>query len=176
MRIAIPLILGLLLLVSCVSAAFPPPVVDFTANETSVCVFDYVQFTDTSVYYGSPTWQWSITDPSTVVSWGSFDENPVHQFDTAGTYNVWLQVQDVWGIDDELKVGYITVRDCYNANFTANKTCDIGIPRVVSLNGTCSSPLGKTTWRINPNESFSYWDGSSWITDLDGIWSVSQRH
>ena len=165
------LCMAVLCIVAPALAAFPPPVADFRANETDICVFDYVQFTDESTYYGSPTWQWEVTDPLTTTTWGSFDENPVHQFDTVGTYNVFLIVQDAWGTGNELKTGYIVVRDCYTADFWANKTCDIGAPRVVSLNGTCSSPLGKTVWHIDPNESFSYWDGTNWIDDLDGVWT-----
>lgn len=169
-------LLFILFLVSVASAAFPPPAADFTASNLSVCPYDVIQFTDTSVYYGAPTWWWLFGD-----SQDAHDENPTHYYDTPGVYTVQLWVHDAWGEDWENKTAYITVRDCYGADFVANLTCSIGKPRFVLFNETGTPCIidgdpGKSSWVINPNESWSYWDGTDWHTDFDGIFDGDDTH
>ena len=85
------------------AVALPAPVADFTANVTSGKMPLAVQFTDAST--GSPSeWSWDFGDGNT-----SADKNPVHVYDSAGTYNVSLTVTNAAGNDSETKNGYIAV-------------------------------------------------------------------
>ena len=83
------------------------PKAEFTANETYVCVDEWVQFTDQSI--NNPTmWQW-VMSPG---GWDSHSQNPAHQFDTAGLYSVNLTASNADGTDFEYKVNYINVINC----------------------------------------------------------------
>jgi len=137
---AILVITILLCLIQFAAASFPPPVVDFTANETIVCTYDVIQFTDASTYYGTPNFFWEFGD-----SQDSHSENPTHYYDTAGTYDVYHSVMDEWGTGFSDKENYITVRDCFTADFTSNKTCQIGKPMNVSFASNCAEP-DKSHW------------------------------
>ncbi|MCK4761425.1 MAG: M6 family metalloprotease domain-containing protein, partial [Candidatus Aminicenantes bacterium] len=82
-----------------------PPVANFSANDTTVTEGDYVTFTDLST--NSPTsWSWTFTGgtPSSSTS-----QNPVIQYNTAGTYAVSLTATNAAGSDGETKTNYITV-------------------------------------------------------------------
>jgi len=138
--IAAIFILISLLLVSPVFGAFPPPVVNFTSNVTTACLYDVIQFNDTSVYYGVPTFFWEFGD-----SQDSHLENPTHYYDTSGTYDIYHTVLDEWGSGFIEKIGYITVLDCFNANFTSNQTCQIGKPLSVLFTSGCAEP-DKSHW------------------------------
>lgn len=88
----------------CNSAAQAPSA-DFTANKTTVCVGETVDFTDASS--GVPTtWAWTFNGgtPNT-----STAQNPTVTYSTAGTYSVTLTVTNATGTDTETKVNYITV-------------------------------------------------------------------
>lgn len=136
------LILISLLLVSPVLGAFPPPEANFTSNVTNVCTYDVIQFTDISVYStDEPTgWFWDFGD-----SQDSHGQTPTHYYDTPGVYDVYFTAFDFWGSGFMDKEKYITVRDCFNANFTSNQTCQIGKPLVVSFTSGCAEP-DKSHW------------------------------
>jgi len=133
--------------------ALAPPVADFTANETSVCTFDVIQFTDTSDDWGQPitAWFWLFGD-----SQDSHIQNPTHYYDTAGVYDVSLWVQNAWGNDTEIKTGYITVTDCYTGDFSANVTCQIGKPLGVQFDSSCDPAAKSYWWFGDGNTSDSY--------------------
>jgi PKD repeat protein len=83
----------------------PPvaPVAGFTASPTSGPTPLPVQFTDTST--GPPTsWSWTFGDGGTSTS-----QNPLHQYQAAGTYTVTLAVSNSLGSDTVTKTGLITV-------------------------------------------------------------------
>ena len=82
-----------------------PPVAAFSANDTSICVGDSVHFTDQSTgVITSRSWIFQGGLPPT-----SSSPNPTVTYDTAGQYNVTLQVTDSAGSDTLLKTHYITV-------------------------------------------------------------------
>jgi PKD repeat protein len=82
------------------------PVAAFSANETEICIDDWVQFTDEST--NTPTmWHWILTG-----GWDSHDQNPYHQFDAEGLYSVNLTASNDYGSDYEYKVDYINVTNC----------------------------------------------------------------
>lgn len=160
----------LLFIISPVSAACKSPIADFVANETTVCIGDVIQFNDTSDYFdGTPyAWWWLFGD-----SQDSHLQNATHSYDTVGTYNVSLWVQSECGQgyynDTEVKVWYITVVNCYSADFVANRSCVIGVPAYIILNQSCGGPGIKTSWYIDAGIGFSIWNGTYWVTDADGL-------
>ncbi|HEY9113212.1 MAG TPA: PKD domain-containing protein, partial [Bacteroidales bacterium] len=84
----------------------PPPVADFTASETDICVGAAIDFTDLSLY--NPTsWEWTFEGgiPGT-----STEQDPAGiVFPTQGTYDVTLWVSNNTGFDQLLKSKYIAV-------------------------------------------------------------------
>jgi len=99
---------------------------NFSANVTSTCQGSPVSFSDQTA--GSPTaWLWSFGDGQT-----STQQNPVHTYNTPGTYNVSLQVT-VGGNSNTLnRPGYIVVHP--NPTATANVS-----------NATCGNANGSLT-------------------------------
>jgi hypothetical protein len=153
-----------------VSASFPPPTANFISDTTSVCPYEVITFTDTSTYSsgtGTGTaWWWLFGD-----SQDSHAENPTHYYDTPGVYTVQFRATDFWGEGWENKTRYITVRDCYTADFSSNSTCSIGKPKVINLTSTCEVPLGKSGWTISPFPGWTYWNGTDWVEDNDGTFT-----
>ncbi len=81
-----------------------PPAASFTANVTSGEAPLAVQFTDASS--GSPTtWAWDFENDGAV---DSTEQNPVHTYETAGSYTVNLTVGNAAGSDSEVKTEFIT--------------------------------------------------------------------
>ena len=82
-----------------------PPVAAFTASSTTITAGQAVAFTDASS--GEATsWSWSFPGgtPET-----SAEQNPVVTYNTVGTYDVTLTVNNVNGSDTKTSTGYITV-------------------------------------------------------------------
>ena len=76
------------------------PVADFTVDKNMILPTGIVQFTDLST--GNPTgWWWQFGDGGT-----SILQNPTHQFDEFGVYDVSLMVTNSNGSDE------ITITDC----------------------------------------------------------------
>lgn len=81
------------------------PVADFTANTTTVCLGESVDFTDLSS--NSPTsWLWNFGDGGS-----SSSQNTTYTYNTPGTYTVTLTVTNVSGSDDEEKTNLIVVSE-----------------------------------------------------------------
>ena len=81
------------------------PVADFTGSPTSGEAPLTVTFTDQST--NNPTsWSWDFGDGGT-----STEQNPVHTYNSAGTYTVKLTATNDCGSDTETKVDYITVTE-----------------------------------------------------------------
>ena len=86
-----------------------PLTADFSANQTTVCDGDDIDFTDLSTG-GATGWTWTFNGASPA---SSTSQNPTNiNYATPGTYDVTLVVTDGSGNDTETKVGYITVDDC----------------------------------------------------------------
>ncbi len=101
----------------CVAAAIntiqivPAPVAafDFTAS----CAENNAQFNDLSQTNGSGTivsWSWNFGDPLSGVNNFSNEQNPVHQFTSAGTYDVQLIIMSSSGCSDTV-VNQIDIND-----------------------------------------------------------------
>ncbi len=87
------------------------PVIDFTGSPTSGAKPLTVAFTATNTGGTVDTWAWDFGDGGT-----SADQNPSHQYTTAGTFTVTLTATNTGGTDTETKTGYITVNA--NVDFT----------------------------------------------------------
>ncbi|MFZ5552219.1 MAG: PKD domain-containing protein [Bacteroidota bacterium] len=102
------------------AAASAAPVASFTADQTSICAGDTVNFTNTST--GAPftsiNWTFAGGTPSS-----STVANPSVIYSTPGTYTVTLSVVNASGNDTETITNYITVTDCTpSASFTTAST------------------------------------------------------
>lgn len=79
------------------------PVANFTASPTSGYAPLTVQFTDAST--NSPTnWTWDFGDGA-----NSTEQNPIHKYTNAGTYNVTLNASNEYGFSVVTREAYITV-------------------------------------------------------------------
>lgn len=138
------------------SAAATPPTASFTATPTSGAAPLEVHFTDTSTAGSSAitAWNWDFGDSST-----SSDRNPVHTYDTAGTYSVSLTATTADGSDEALQSNAIVVTSGTGtapmAAFSADVTSG-NAPLAVQFTDESdpgSSPI--TTW------SWDFGDGST---------------
>nr|MDO8117871.1 PKD domain-containing protein [Candidatus Sigynarchaeota archaeon] len=98
------------------------PTLDFNVNDTSIHEGDTVSFTST-VSTGNPpfSFQWDFGDGSP----NDTTQNPGHQYNTAGSYNVTLTVTDNDGdVEVVKKVSYISVLDNLfpDADFSASES------------------------------------------------------
>ncbi|MEP7171739.1 MAG: M36 family metallopeptidase, partial [Bacteroidota bacterium] len=90
--------------------ATQPPVAAFNSNVSTVSCMGNVTFTDQSTQPFS--WLWRFGDNTT-----STLQNPVHAYNTPGTYNVKLIVTNTLGSDSIIHT--VTVTPTYTANVTA---------------------------------------------------------
>lgn len=82
-----------------------PPVVAFTASQTTIFVEESVNFTDLST--NNPTsWSWTFEGgaPATSTS-----QNPSVVYNSPGTFNVSLTVSNASGTDNKTNIDYISV-------------------------------------------------------------------
>lgn len=79
------------------------PTAAFSADKTRVSAGEQVAFTDQSI--NLPTsWMWDFGDGQK-----SYLQSPIHTYTAPGKYTVSLTVSNQKGVDDEIKVEYITV-------------------------------------------------------------------
>lgn len=82
------------------------PVTAFTANKTTICIGQSINFTDQST--GTPTsWSWSFPGAATTTSTTQNPQNIV--YNTAGTYSVTLTASNTGGSTPLTRTNYITV-------------------------------------------------------------------
>jgi PKD repeat protein len=82
------------------------PAAQFSATTVQGKVPLVVQFTDASVSTGTTSYRWDINNDGVV---DYTVKNPVHIYQTAGTFTVKLTVTNTSGSDSETKTGYVTV-------------------------------------------------------------------
>ena len=103
--------------------------VDFTSSATTISIGGTVAFTDQSC--GNPySWQWTITGPGQVVYVGgttSTSQNPVVQFNTAGSYTISLAATGAGGTFTQTKTNYITVNSCTYCSTSDSNTRMTGL-------------------------------------------------
>lgn len=124
-----------------VNVCLPPPVADFSATPTTVCVNTNVQFTDlTTGYYSNLAWTFPGGSPA-----ASIALNPIVTYASPGTYSVTLIASSPSGSSTMTKNSYITVNACAApvANFTAGPT-QICIGQQVNFADLSTN--GPSTW------------------------------
>ncbi len=104
-----------LLLIHCDDSDLQPPVVDFSADQTTVPAGGVVTFTDLSTgVIDIRSWSFPGGNPSTFAS-----VDPVITYSTPGIYDVTLEASNPAGSSIETKTAYITVT--FEAEFSADK-------------------------------------------------------
>ena len=133
-----------------------PPVADFTASATAICVGQSVTFTDTSTNVpGAWTWTLPGGTPNSAT-----DQNPTVVYNTAGTYTVTLQAANFNGIDTKVVTNMITVTAYPTVTSTTPASrCDTG---TVTLGATASA--GTLNWYANPTGGSAIGSGASFTT------------
>ncbi|WOX55907.1 PKD domain-containing protein [Methanoculleus palmolei] len=158
------------------------PTANFTANVTAGPPPLVVRFTETSLVTDPAGWYWEFGDGST-----SDLRNPVHTFESSGTYSVCLQVTNTSGSGWENKTDYITVelpQASLDANFTSNVTSGYSPLAVQFTDLSTGTPLawnwsfGDGTWfnatdELERNASHTYtqpglYDVRLLVTDASG--------
>lgn len=121
--------------------AIAPPVADFVANETTICLGDTVAFINLSENFPD-TLLWDFGDGNV-----STLQNPEYAYGYSDTFTVTLTATNAAGSDVMEKKAYIIVTDCAgNPDFSADVTCHIGIPITVQFTGYCTNPTFKHHW------------------------------
>jgi PKD repeat protein len=139
-----------------------PFVTSFTMNPTNGLVPLTVQFTDTST--GQPTtWLWNFGDGSS-----SDTQNPIHTFNSPGSYNVVLTTSNQQG-------------SCYNSNtisvappvasFTANPTNGL-VPLTVQFTDTSTDAPNLWIWSFGDGNT-STQQNPNYIYTSPGYYSVT---
>lgn len=118
-----------------------PPVADFLASSTSICVGNTIGFTDLTT--NQPTsWSWSFPGGTPA---SSTTQNPSVTYSTPGTYDVTLTATNGQGSDVETKLQYIVVGSS-GGSLPLIEDFESG---VFSTNGwSLSNPDNATTWDI----------------------------
>lgn len=157
------------------------PVSGFSANNTSACVGDMVQFTDEST--NIPTsWYWDLGDGNT-----SIDQHPIVQFNVVGIFDINMKASNSYGSSWENKTSYVAVASCLpptdilSADFVANATCG-NIPFAVQFNDTSiGNDVTDYYWNFNdgnesamkdPNNTFvvsDFYSINHSVTNASGI-------
>jgi PKD repeat protein len=120
-------------------------VADFEFNKNILCTGDSVTFTDIS-YHGITSWNWNFGDGATLVgSDPAVHQNPIHTYDTPGTFTVTLTVSN--GADQLSKT--------YSNVITVLGGAGLNTPLMEGFEGT--------------------WPANNWFVnnpDLDETWQV----
>jgi len=123
---------GLLLSSGCDGQQAVAPVANFVGTPTTVPVGVNVSFTDLST--NSPTsWTWNFGDGGSAST-----QNPTHAYNATGQYTVTLTAGNTAGIDQEVKVNYITV----TSGGGSTTTCD----SLVYLDGRFIAQINSTDY------------------------------
>jgi len=114
-----------------------PPVSDFTANNTTICLGNNVNFTDNST--GLPNaWTWTFS-PTTVTYINGTDansQNPQVEFNQTGNYSVTLYVENINGNDTKTINNYITVNELSVVPTGTGAEACYGTPETMTAVGT----------------------------------------
>jgi len=120
-----------------------PPIANFTANTTAICLGETttVSFSDASTE--SPTsWAWTFEGgtPST-----STAQNPTVTYSTPGTYNVQLIATNAGGSNTNAKTNFITVTSA-PCGPVCQTTASTDVPKTIpNTQGTVTSTLNVST-------------------------------
>ncbi len=112
------------------------PTADFTWS--GACINSLVSFTDQSVVAGTiQYWNWNFGDGST-----STQQNPTHTYTAAGTYNVSLAVENIYGCIDTI-IKPVTIVPLPIPAFTVDTAC---AGSGINIINTSTPPGSGYTW------------------------------
>ncbi|MCB9232610.1 MAG: PKD domain-containing protein [Bacteroidia bacterium] len=115
---------------------------DFVGSPLSGCIGTAVSFTDLTSG-GVGAWTWNFGDGGT-----SFQQNPIHVYNTPGVYNVTLTASNGPGCTNQVvKSGYITIHPQPGIAFTADSTSNCSAPFTVHFTDT-SNFGGQWFWNF----------------------------
>jgi PKD repeat protein len=138
-----------------VNVAVSQPVADFTGTPLSGTIPLTVVFTDTST--GSPTtWSWAFGDGGT-----SSEQNPMHNYSAAGTYNISLTAANAGGSNTTVRAGYVTVTAPQMTYYVYAEAGDSGTGISDMANGFWNTIKGSS----NGNTDWGDWQNSQTIID-----------
>lgn len=142
------------------------PEAEFYASETTPAINTSINFYDASA--NLPTsWTWSFS-PSTVTfkeSTTSTSQNPIVEFDAAGTYNVTLTATNANGNDTKTRTGYITVSASPSGYPDAYSTHPYGYISRVQLGTIDKTSTYTNIGSPDPNDMY-YEDWTAYSTDV----------
>lgn len=113
-----------------------PTVASFTADDSTICRFTSVNFTNTSVPL-TATLLWNFGDPASGINNTSTLPNPAHFYTTAGTYTVTLTISN--GGCTSSQTMTVLVRPNPLTNFTVADFNSCEIPFTASFTDTVSN-------------------------------------
>ncbi len=148
------------------------PTADFSATPTSGYEPLTVNFTDLSISSdGIVSWAWDFGDTGT-----SSEQNPSHEYQLAGTYDVSLTITEIdMDSDSEIKTAFITVvpAGVPIADFSATPTSGYE-PLTVSFTDLSISSDGITSWAWDFGDTgTSSEQNPSYEYQLTGAYTVS---
>ena len=134
-------------------------IANFDASLTNAYIGDEIRFTDTSI--GNPTtWEWDFESDGI---YDSFEQNPTHNYNFAGTYSVKLRITNDTQEDFIIKDNLITVEYIPPAK-PQNVQINIFYPHAIiswsavdtNINGDPITPDGYKVFYSNNGEDFFY--------------------
>jgi gliding motility-associated-like protein len=116
------------------------PFSNFSVSDQTICKGDSVQLLDFSSGIGTLTYLWNFGDGVT-----STLSSPFHTYNTAGSFQVSLQVKDGGGCPDTKTMSnFISVHDKPKAAFTVDKQKGCSLPGIFT--NTSTAPSGGVTY------------------------------
>lgn len=147
---------------------FANPGNDFTSSDTVACAPKSIQFTDKSVPGSGKIdkWEWDFGDGSV-----SSAQNPSHQYNAAGSFNVSLKVTNSFGCTKTItKTQYVKINASVKASFNTNSPGVCAAPATVQFNNTSAATNylwdfgdGATSTSTNPSHTYNT-NGSYTVT------------
>ncbi len=131
-----------------------PPTADFTVSSDTICLGDTTFFIDQSIgnEAGIASWNWYFGEPSSGAADSSELQNPIHVYDTAGTYYVLLIVTDSNGcVGDILKP--VVVNPNPIANFTYSAACSNEGVEFIDLSAINQDEIVSWNWNFGDGET-----------------------
>ena len=154
-------IFTLLFLVSLCNVVFAQPVAIIAPSSTTVCAGQSIIFNDASTGTNVDAWTWSFGSglPGTANTAGPHSIS----FPAVGTFNVWLQVADDFGIDDTTIQITVTMCSTPTAAFSISDNTICPTDCITYTNNSTS--VGATTylWTFNggtPSSSTAQFPGN----------------
>ena len=148
----------------------PPPVADFTANQTIGCNNLTVEFTNTSTTGGSAQYIWNFGDGTN----NSTLENPTHVYNSAGTYTVSLTVTNAAGNNTKTETNLIKIGASPTINETiTHATTQISADGSITLNITGATGPYNYSWEhdseLNSNVANNLTTGTYTVTVSEAV-------